>query len=237
LTGESDPRRCRIRVLIVDGQPLFADALAAALGSKGIEVTPLAADGDEAAAIAKAEAPDAAVLDLSHPSEDAISVGERILSVSPGTKLLGLARAPDEDDLREVLDSGFHGVMTRNSTIPDLTRAITAITRAHTIIPSDSVRTVIASNHQDTVSPSVARKLTAREREILGLLAKGATGGVIAKRLYLSPHTVRTHIQNILLKLGVHSRLEAVALATRRAGRTRSARQKETLRSGREAAS
>lgn len=221
----------------MDGQPLFADALAAALVSQGIEVTSLAADGDEAVAIAKAEAPEAAVLDLALPSEDAISVGERILVESPGTKLLGLARSPEEDDLRAALDSGFHGVMTRNSTIPDLTRAITAITRAHTIIPSDSVRTVIAPNHQDTVSPSVARKLTAREREILGLLAKGTTGGVIAKRLYLSPHTVRTHIQNILMKLGVHSRLEAVALATRRAGRTRSVERRGVLKSRQDAGS
>lgn len=214
---EYEPESAPVRVLIVDGQHLFADALAGVLIQGGIGVAALAAGGEEAVSIARAERPDAVVLDLDLPNEDPISVGERILAACPGTKLLGLARTTDEDGVREALDGGFHGVLTKDITIPDLTAAIMAITRAQTIIPSASVPSVIGSKQRETVRPSVARKLTHREQEILGLLVKGATGGLIAEKLYLSPHTVRTHIQNILTKLGVHSRLEAVALATRQA--------------------
>jgi DNA-binding NarL/FixJ family response regulator len=220
LVDRMDARRAAIRILIVDDRSLFADALAAALAQQGLEVAALVASGDEAVSVAQAELADAVVLDMSLPGEDAISIGERILAASPQTKLLGLVGTSD-DGVREALDSGFHGILTKDSTIPDLTAAIMAITRAHTIIPSASVRSVIGTIEPDIVKPSVARKLTDREREILSLLVKGATSSLIAKKLYLSPHTVRTHIQNILTKLDVHSRLEAVALATRHASARR----------------
>jgi DNA-binding NarL/FixJ family response regulator len=209
----------QIRILIVDDQALFAEGLSSILRQQGMPVVGVARTGREGVALASQTHPDTVLVDISLPDVSGLVAGRRILEEHPEVRVIALTGLPDRTSIHEAMASGFHGYVLKTGSFTELVGAIQATTRSHVVIPEASVESIVNSSAplaQDEEKPQddgPLSQLTDRERQILGLLAEGANGRQIAGRLFLSPNTVRTHIQNMLGKLRVHSRLEAVALA------------------------
>jgi two-component system, NarL family, nitrate/nitrite response regulator NarL len=208
-----------IRVLIVDDHSLFAEGLRAVLQNEGIETVAIAKTGSEAIVEARRKQPNLVLLDLILPDMDGLVVAHRLLEQDQDLKILVLTALDDPGVAQDSIRAGAYGCLLKHATATDLVSAIIAAGRSQTVIAHDVVQALVGREQGGKPTGGSPRgpekQLTQREREILGLLASGATGPEIAAELYLSPNTIRTHVQNILAKLGVHSRLEAVALAAR----------------------
>lgn len=213
----SQERGATIRVLIVDDHLLFAEGMQAILREHGFDVVGIASTGREAVALARSRRPDCIVMDIALPDIDGLTAGGIILEELPDTRIIAMTAIDHPDVVRDALRSGFNGCLLKHASMPDVVGALIASTHSQAVIPMQAVSTIMAdpAPHQDREWPAVLKQLTPREREVLGLLAEGMSGRDIAERLFLSRNTVRTHIQNILTKLQVHSRLQAAALATR----------------------
>ncbi|MGH2707027.1 MAG: response regulator [Actinomycetota bacterium] len=206
-----------MRVLIVDGHRMFAEAVRALLEAAGMEVL-LATSGNEGMTMADRAAPDVAVVDVCLPDVGGIEVGRRILADRPGTKVLALSALVDPRALKEADRAGFHGYLIKDISVTHFVRSIRAAGNGHVVKPH---RISISAPGAGPRSPEerdailLTDQLTPREREVLALLVEGATSSEIMRTLRVSPNTVRTHIQSILTKLQVHSRLEAATFAVR----------------------
>ena len=200
-------------ILIVDDHRLFADVVAYALEQLGASVVGPVGTAAEAVEMAAAEDPDVVLLDLALPDGDGIDVGRRILALHPETIVLALSASTDPRAATEAVEAGFRGFVPKEARLPTVVEAIQAAL--------DGRSTVIRPTHTPTSLRSgvsaglLAGGLTTREREILELLVAGLGSRAIAEELRISVNTVRTHVQSVLTKLQVHSRLEAAAFAVR----------------------
>jgi DNA-binding NarL/FixJ family response regulator len=205
-----------IRILLADGQSLFREAVQAVLESEaGLEVVAVAADGLEAIAEAERARPNVALVDLNLPNCDGIRATDLITDQIPECRVVVLADEEDERALVDAVEAGASGFLTKECPLSELIDATRAIHDGETLIPRRMLgpllsRLILRRREQDDALRRAGR-LTRREREVLALLAEGADNDAIAQRLVISPQTARTHIQNVLSKLGVHSRLEAAA--------------------------
>lgn len=206
------------RVLIVDDHKLFADLIRPPLEERGIQVIGVARDGRQALAAVRDGHPDLVLLDLSLRAEDGISLGRRILVEFPHTKLIAVTSFADCDAVKEAADAGFHANVTKDTPLIQFVATIRGVLAGHVLTghPSNSheAAEAIARNGGNGLRSPV-ELLTPREYEVLMLLAEGSSGREMAERLVLSPNTVRTHVQSVLTKLQVHSRIEAAAIAVR----------------------
>jgi two-component system, NarL family, nitrate/nitrite response regulator NarL len=202
-----------IRVLIVDDQKLFAEALQGALERKGMTVIGVTPSGEEAVFLARRTRPDIVLLDLGLPGAEGLEVGRMILGEVPGTSLLALTEAGRPNPVKEVLRAGFQGYVTKDVPISQLFDSIVVALERGVVLPRGLSPKVSPAKSSD--AERVLEELTPREREILAMLVGGWSGHEIAQSLSISRNTVRAHVQSILTKLQVHSRLEAVALAVR----------------------
>ena len=190
----------------------------AILREHGFDVVGIASSGREAVAMARATRPDSVVMDIVLPDMDGLAAGGIILGELPNTRIIAMTGVDHPDVVREALRSGFNGCLMKHATMPDVVGALIASSHNQAVIPMEIASAIVAESaprSKDREWPSVLKQLTPREREVLSLLAEGMSGKDIAESLFLSRNTVRTHIQNILTKLQVHSRLQAAALATR----------------------
>jgi DNA-binding NarL/FixJ family response regulator len=208
-----------VRILIADGQALFREAVRVVLESEeDLEVSGEAGDGVEAVAQAERVRPDVALIDAALSNCDGIRATELITEKIPDCKVLILAAEADQGILIQALEAGASGYLTKESPLGELIEAARAVRRGETLIPGMMLGGLLASLIQRRRDHEGARRrmeyLTRREREVLALLAKGADNDGIAQALVISPQTARTHVQNILGKLEVHSRLEAAAFVT-----------------------
>jgi DNA-binding NarL/FixJ family response regulator len=205
-----------IRILLADGQSLFREAVKVVLGSEaGLEVVAEAGDGLEAVAEAERTSPNVALVDLNLPNCDGVRATFLITERVPDCRVVVLADDEDESNLVNAVEAGASGFLTKESPLAELIQATRAIHRGETLIPRQMLgpllrRLILRRREQDEALRRMSR-LTRREREVLALLAEGADNDGIAQALVISPQTARTHIQNVLSKLGVHSRLEAAA--------------------------
>jgi DNA-binding NarL/FixJ family response regulator len=202
-----------MRVLIVDDHKLFAEAIRLTLERDGMEVI-IAFTGSDAREAARRELPDVVLLDIGLPHESGLSVGRDILAEHPEMKVLIVTSLEDERAVHEAVRSGFHGYLTKDTKLERFVGGIHAAVDGQLVLPQRLAQRRRANGMDDDAS-LLASQLTPKEREVLGLLAEGANSAEIARRLQISPNTVRTHVQSILAKLQVHSRLEAVAFAAR----------------------
>jgi DNA-binding NarL/FixJ family response regulator len=206
----------RIRVLLADRHALFREAMRAVLeGEPEIHVVAEARDGLEAVSEAERSLPQVAIIDAELPVSDGAHTTAAIKARLPDCQVLVLSAREDYRNLIEVLDAGASGYLTRESPLADLIHATRAIHRGDTLVPPGMLGPLLTDllrrkRDQDRGFEKIAR-LTTREREVLSLLAQGSDNDSIARSLVISPQTARTHIQNILGKLEVHSRLEAAA--------------------------
>ena len=202
-----------MRAIIVDDHTLFVDVMRALLERMGFEVVAVARSGREARAL-EVEAPDLILVDVGLPDESGLTVGPSLLSRFPDAKLLALTGLDDAHTVEVAVASGFHGYLHKNQSVNHFSAAIRTVLNGGVVFPR---RFASSGEGRAPLDPSrmFADQLTAREREVLALLAEGASGQGVARRLGISTNTVRTHVQSILAKLQVHSRLEAVAFAVR----------------------
>ena len=203
-----------IRILLADRQSLFREAIRTGLEAEAdLRVVGEARDGPEAVAEAERTSPDVGIVDVNLPRGARIS--SRIRERVPGCRILVLATDEDYQSLIEVLDEGATGYLTKEVQLAALVDATRAVHKGETLVPPRMLGPLIATllgrrRERDAAHHRIAQ-LTRREREVLALLSEGADNEGIARALVISPQTARTHIQNILTKLSVHSRLEAAA--------------------------
>ncbi|MGD2050878.1 MAG: response regulator transcription factor [Acidimicrobiia bacterium] len=207
------------RLLVVDDIPLFRAGLTSALADAGFEVVGEAGHAEAAVGQAEHLQPDLVLLDVLMPGLSGLDVVEKILAVSPGSKVILLTGSESEEDLLTGLRTGARGYIVKDTPFENLVDAIEAVDEGGAALSPqmagklfDVCRQLL--RHQELLQ---ARKptLTGREIEVLQLVARGMTSRQIGRDLYISENTVKNHIRNILDKLGLHSRNEAVLYAVR----------------------
>ncbi len=205
-----------MRVLIADPQPFFCEALASALGDSGIDVAGWATDERGAARLASRVSPEVIVteVDLSHGSGLGLArkLGHR-------SKVVVLTRKNEGEVLLDAVAVGATGCLSHDLGVRDLVPLLSAAAEGRFVFEAGRLHAALkrAAEVRDHIEEPALARLTSREREVLRLLADGLDNDSIAKRLYLSPHTVRTHVGNILRKLGAHSRAAAARMYLRAA--------------------
>jgi two-component system nitrate/nitrite response regulator NarL len=200
---------------MIDDHLLFAEAIRLSLVRSGMGDVRIVSRPEDALPAAKEDRPDLVLVDISLPGRSGIAVGSEILQVLPETRVVALTAREDPQTVKEALRAGFHGYLSKRAESTQFRRALDSVLDGHTVFPHRlGART--ATDKQDADDPDLlASQLTTREVEVLQLLAEGASSREISRRLSVSPNTVRTHVQGILTKLQVHSRLEAAAFAVR----------------------
>jgi DNA-binding NarL/FixJ family response regulator len=197
-----------IRVLVADDHQLMREGTAALIGAdERIEVVGLARDGGEAVALAERRRPDVVLLDLNMPGVGGLEACAR-LREGEGPEVLMLTVSDEEPDLYAALRVGAAGYLTKDMPPADLIEAVLAVARGEPrIAPAMATRML----HE----PDPLEELSARERDVLGLIAEGLRNREIAERLVISETTVKTHVRHVLEKLRFRNRAEAAAFAAR----------------------
>jgi two-component system NarL family response regulator len=213
----SDP----IRVLVVDDHALFRRGLQMVLGQEeDIEVVGEAGDGTEAVVMATEMAPDIVLMDVRMPRRGGIDATLAIKESVPSAKIVMLTISDEEADLYEAIKAGAMGYLLKEISIDEVAGAIRAVHGGQSLI-SPSMASKLLTEFASMIKKTDDRpqlptpRLTEREMEVLRLVAKGLNNRDIAKQLFISENTVKNHIRNILEKLQLHSRMEAVVYAVR----------------------
>jgi len=207
------------RLLVVDDVPLFRAGLASALRDAGFEVVAEAGGGEAAVTAAEEHQPDLVLLDILMPGISGLEVVEKISAVAPGVKVILLTASESEEDLLVGVKAGARGYVTKDAPFDDLVGALNAVDNGGAAVSPNMAGKLLdvtrqLLRHQELLQ---SRKpvLTGREIEVLSLVAQGQTSRQIGTLLFISENTVKNHIRNILDKLGLHSRNEAVLYAIR----------------------
>jgi DNA-binding NarL/FixJ family response regulator len=210
-----------VRVLIADDQRVVRDGLAMLVSLiDGVEVVGLASDGAEALTLAETHHPDVVIMDLRMPGLDGIAATGQLRQRLPDVRVLVLTTYADDAAILPALRAGALGYLTKDASGEQIEAAIRAVHAGHTHLdPAVQQRLVAAVTSQPPAIPQPAAGpnppagLTAREAEVLGLLASGLTNAEIAQRLVVSHATVKTHINRIFFKTGARDRAQAVRYA------------------------
>ena len=209
-----------VEVVVVDDHPVVRQGLRTLLASAGIMVTGEAADGQQAIRVVGEVAPDVVIMDLAMPVMNGIEATRRILAQSPHVAVLVVSMADDHESVFAALRAGARGYVLKGTDPADLIRAVQSVAHGDAVFGPDLADQVLAYFARPPGTPTaVFPELTAREREVLVLLAQGLHNPEIGQRLGVRPKTVRNHISNILTKLAVSDRTAAV-LRAREAGLT-----------------
>jgi DNA-binding NarL/FixJ family response regulator len=210
-----------VRVLVVDDHSLFRRGLTLVLeAEEGIEVVGEGENGEEAILKAEELAPDVVLMDVRMPRIGGIEATRRIAEAQPATKILMLTVSDEEGDLYEAIKAGATGYLLKEISIEEVADAIRAVVQGQTLI-SPSMASKLIVEFANLAKQSEARqqvpppRLTDREIEVLRLVAQGMSNRDIAQALSISENTVKNHVRNILEKLHLHSRMEAVMYAVR----------------------
>lgn len=203
-----------MRCCLADDHPLLLEGVAAALEAAGIVVVARAPDGASALRSIRALAPDVAVLDAAMPRVTGLEVAAAIAAEGLRTRSVIYTGDDAMDLLRRGVAAGAHGFVLKTRDIGELVEAVQAVAHGETWVdPQVAYALISAAAH----APESSAELTAREREVLRLVADGLTSAAIGARLDISPETVRVHVRRVMEKLSADTRLEAVATAIRRA--------------------
>lgn len=208
------------RVLLVDDQPLVRTGLRVMLDAQpDLEVVGEAGDGGEAIALAAALSPEVICMDVQMPGIDGLEATRRIAAEPDGPAVLVLTTFDSDDYLFQALEAGASGFLLKTASPEQLVDAVRVLAAGEALLSPAVTRRVIArfgSPVDAAPAPDEAvGELTEREAEVFRLLAEGLSNGEIAGRLYVGEATVKTHVSNILLKLGVRDRVQAVVRAYR----------------------
>ncbi|TDD70817.1 response regulator [Actinomadura rubrisoli] len=209
-----------IRVLIVDDQTIVRAGFAALLAAQeDITVIGEAGDGREAVRLAGQDRPDVVVMDIRMPGMDGIEATRRILAL-PGAdsvRVLVLTTFDVDEYVYDALAVGASGFLLKDATADELVSAVRVVARGDSLLAPQVtgrlIREFTKQRRSRPQAPSELSTLTARENEVLVLIAGGLSNGEIAQRLVVSEHTVKTHVARVFTKLGLRDRAQAVMLA------------------------
>lgn len=211
-----------IRVLVADDHALFRRGLNMVLGDESdIKVVGEAHDGAEAVKLAEEFAPDVMLMDVRMPELNGIEAAAKIRDLVPHTRILMLTVSDEDQDLFEALKAGAAGYLLKEISIDEIADAIRQVHRGQSLIsPSMAAKlisefTTLAKSAEEKKPQFDPPKLTEREHEVLQCVAQGMSNRDIAEKLFISENTVKNHVRNILEKLHLHSRMEAVVYAVR----------------------
>lgn len=208
-----------IRVLVVDDQELFRRGLTMLLGSEAdIEVVGDAANGDDGLQRVLEHAPDVVLLDVRMPRVNGIEACRLMKEAAPSAQIVMLTVSDEEADLYQALKNGAAGYLLKDSSIDELAQAVRVVHDGQSLI-SPSMAAKLIDEFKQISRPDRAQnnglRLTARELEVLRLVSRSMNNREIAKELFISENTVKNHVRNILEKLQLHSRMEAVMYAVK----------------------
>jgi DNA-binding NarL/FixJ family response regulator len=199
----------KVRILAVDDHALIRTGLSASLGAEvGMEVVAEASNGEEAIERYREFRPDIVLMDLSMPIMDGLAATRAILDEYPDARIIVLTTFDGDEDIHRALEAGARGYLLKDMLVDEMKDVIRAVSQGRKSVPP-SVSARLAE-----YTPRVP--LTPRETEVLSLVAKGLSNAEVAERIGRAEGTVKVHLKNILQKLGVDDRTEAVTTAMRR---------------------
>jgi DNA-binding NarL/FixJ family response regulator len=210
----------RLRVLVVDDHPLFRFGLCTVLANEpSLDVVGEAANGRDAVSAALTFEPDVVVMDLHLPDIDGIEATRQIVAERPAVGIMVLTMFNDTESVFAAMRAGARGYLLKGAGQEEIVRAVHAVGRGEAIFGPDIATAVLGYFNAGPVTPTdpIFPELTSREREVLALIADGESNSTIARRLSLSPKTVRNHVSSIFTKLHVADRAQAIVRA-RKAG-------------------
>ena len=205
-----EPEDAGIRVLIVDDHPLVRRGLSSLLsGAPDIDVIGSASDGEEAVARVVQERPDVVLMDVSMPGISGMEAARRLLAAAPETRVVMLTSFSQRDVIVESFDAGAVGYLLKDAEPDELLRGIEAAARGESPLAPKAARAVLTARAETRP----AAELTAREQEVLALLAEGLANKQIARRLGIAEKTVKAHLTSVFQSIGVADRTQAALWA------------------------
>lgn len=212
------PKPTPIRVLVVDDHTVVAEALRTSVEREGFEVRAATSGEDALRAIAE-DPPDIVLMDVNMPGIDGVETARRIRGEAPGTRVVMLSAFEDDLVKARALDAGAVGFLSKAGPMADLVGALRRAHAGEPLLDDEETHRLERRLHhrrsQDATERQRVGRLSPREVAILQALADGLPPKEAGRRLGITQTTFRTHVQNILMKLGVHSRTEAIVLAIR----------------------
>jgi DNA-binding NarL/FixJ family response regulator len=210
-----------IRVAIVDDHQMLIEALSLVIDREpGLTMVGSVNTCEAARDLMQTSCPDVLLLDVSLPDGDGLQLAPELRAICPDTQILILTSLADESTLLRAIEAGVSGFVGKHRPVSEVFAAIRQASDGEIVMPSNLLvglltRRQVPARVEAARSPIEYEPLTPREREILAHTAQGKSGAIIAQELNISLMTVRTHLRNLMSKLNVHSRLEAVAFALR----------------------
>jgi DNA-binding NarL/FixJ family response regulator len=214
-----------VRVLLADDQRLVRESLGTLLGLlPGIDLVASASDGEEAVALVEKHNPDVVLMDLRMPRLDGIEATRRLHERRPDVRVIALTTYADDESVLGALRAGARGYLTKDASSDDIRNAILTVAKGeaaldpavqHHVVAALAADNGRAGNACEGAGSELPDDLTPREAEVLALIAEGLTNAEIAERLFVSPTTVKSHINHLFTKAGLRDRAQAVNYAYR----------------------
>jgi DNA-binding NarL/FixJ family response regulator len=203
-----------IGIVIVDDHAVVREGLARLLATAGdIEVLGAARDGEEAVRLVAEHRPQVVLMDLSMPGVGGVEATRRIVAELPGTEVVILTSFSDREQILSALDAGAVGYLLKDADPAELIEGVRAAARGESPLDPKAARAVLTGRGAKAAAQDRSEELTAREREVLALVAEGLPNKLISRRLEISEKTVKAHLTSVFARIGVTDRTQAALWA------------------------